>query len=496
MRVLSSLALVLCATITVAAQIKVPRLPVPRDLPLPNLDRLIRGESPITTSLKDARVEVPWLDTLRPKFADLRPLRNQRGAFALKSGHWTIDLHSFCARPGTRGPQPTDGRGYLSASLAGPHADVFKHMLLEYGRHPDISQHDMQTLIWALLSRTKIRQMSLRHQTLAARLLTPAQIAALETGALDVIPVPARRKIFSALPREVRAIAEAENRLREILVRSNHTYEELERIAVLRGPLPRDARHIPPERWSIHPDGFLIRLTPHGIARTTVELAVPGRYQVRRDGKGRIVSVDFGDGRRTETEYDDTIPAFEPPGNLMAVAYAFKSVKLIRPGAGGQPEEILLRDRGWTFVTRPTARIAPRFDVQFAAWRQPRSSIDRFIEWKERYDEWNEDYRERAEWYRDRWEHVADPPPDVEQSIRDLEDLEHYRDGIDAALRGDTGDRLDWLIDHQERMNAALERATITLDGLPDGTGSEYEPPADVALPGYSGGQRGIFSSR
>jgi hypothetical protein len=492
--------LAVCVSITVAAQIRVPKIPLPRDLPLPNIDRFLRGESPISTSLRDARVEVPFLDRLDVKFGDLSTLRNDRGSFTVTPGRWTADLHSFCFRPGTRGPRPTDGNGYVSAPLVGPHGEIFADMLTKYAMQRDIGQQDMQVLIWALLSRTKIRLMNPRMQALAARVLTPAQIVALDSGALDVIPPNLRRRAFNALPAEVRAIATVENRIRDVLSRANHSYAELERIAVLQGPEPRDGRTIPKQRWTVHPNGYLIRYVPRGVARTTVQIAMPPNIQVRRDGNGRVVSVDFGDGRRTETEYDDAIPAFEPPGNLMAVGYAFKSIKLIRRGANGRPEEVVLRDRGWTFVTRPATRLAPRTGVFFASFVQPPSWIDRFQTWKERYDHWNEEYRERAEWYRDRWERLNEPPPDVEQTLRDLEDLEHYRDGIDAALRGDTGDRLDWLIDHQERMNAALERATLTLGTLPDGSDDDdhglYATPPDVAVPGSAGSQRLGISGR
>ena len=498
MRAFVSLGLALCAVMTVAAQIRVPRVPLPRDLPLPNIDRLLRGESPVSTTLKDARVEVPWLDRLDIKFGDLATLRNQRGGFALKPGHWTIDLQSFCFRAGTRGPQPTDGNGYLSGGIAGPHGEIFAGMLTKYGTLQNVDQRDMQVLVWALLSRTKIRQMNPAMQALAARVLTPAQIIALDSGALDVIPMSLRRRAFSALPAEVRAIAEAENRIRTILYRANHTYAELERIAVLSGPEPKDGRHIPRQRWSIHPGGYLVRYQPQGYARTTVQVAVPPRTQIRRDGRGRIVSIDFGDGRRTETEYDDSIPALEPPGNLMAVGYAFRTIRMTRPGANGKPEELVIRGKGWTFVTRPATRLARRFELVRAAFRQPESWIDRFNGWKERYDEWHEEYIERAEWYHERAERNTDPPPSTEDAIRDLEDSEHYRDGLDAALRGDTGDRLDWIIDNQERQNAALERAIIVIDTLPttSTTDDEYVPPYDIALPGSTGAQRLGFSSR
>lgn len=497
MRALSVALVAVCASVALAAQVRVPNIPVPRDLPLPNLGRLLRGGPPLTTSLKDARRDVPFLDAHERKFSSMAPLRNSRGTFTLRPGHWTIDLQSFCLRPGTRGPQPTDGRGYLVAPLAGPQAGIISHMLLEYGRLTDIPQRDMQTLLWAVLSRTKISQMNPQHRALAARVLTPAQMAALESGAIDVIPPSARRRIFDALPREVRALAEAENRVRDLLYRANYTYDELERAAILTGPPGPAPRIIPTTRWSVHPSGFLMRMVPHGIARTTVQIARPPRYQVRRDARGRIVSLEFADGRRTETEYDDSIPAFTPPGNLHAVGYAFKSVKLTRPGANGRREEIVVQGKGWTFVTRPAARLAPQFGfarVSSQPW------LERFQEWKERYDEWNEEYAERAEYYRDIWEDATDPPPSVEQVLRDLEDLEHYRDGIEAALTGDVGDRLEWLIDHQDRMNDALERATLVLSGLPDRSDAERDlewvPPYDVPTPASTDDQRGGLSGR
>ena len=502
MKIIAPVLLTLCASATIVAQI--PRVPVPRNLPLPRIDQWTRGEPPLTTSLKDARVEVPWLDRLAPRFANMASLRNARGTFTLRTGHWAADLQSFCLHPGTRGPQPADGRGYLSGPMRGPQAGIIMHMLEGYGRMPDITQHDLQTLFWAILSKTRIRSMSTAHQRLAARLLTPAELLALDTGALDVIPVSMRRRIFAALPADVRRVAEAENRLRDALSRANYKYAALERAAVLSGPLPSSGRKIPLGRWSVHPGGYLIRYSPKGFARTTVEIAVPAKYEIRRDSLGRIISVDFGDGRRTESEYDDSVAPFRPPGAARAVGYAFKSVRLIRPGAAGAPEEVVVRGKGWTFVVAPNLRaarstgtvrviLASTFGFR-PALMQPGSRMERFERWKERYDTWNEEFKERAEWYRDRAEHATDPPPDVEQTRRDLEDLEHYRDGIEAALSGDTGERLDWLIDNEERMNAALERATIVLSGLPAHPEDEYSPVPDMAIPG--GGQRLGISSR
>src|SRR5262245_24267937 len=214
MRLPACLFALICATAMISGQIRVPNIPVPKDLPLPNIDRFLRGGSPISTTLKDARGEVPFLDKLDAKVGDLATLRNSRGTFTLKPGHWAMELQSFCFRPGTRGPQRTDGQGYLYGRIAGPDSAIFVDMLSKYATLRDVEQHDMQVLLWALLARTKIRSMDLRMQALAARVLTPAQILALESGAMDVVPPAMRQRAFDALPAELRAVAEAENRIR------------------------------------------------------------------------------------------------------------------------------------------------------------------------------------------------------------------------------------------------------------------------------------------
>lgn len=483
-----------CATISVAAQIRVPRIPLPKDLPLPGIDKILHGSSPISTTLHDARVEVPFLDRMQVTFGNLASLRTDQSTFTLTPGHWAMDLQTFCFHAGTRGPQRTDGQGYLSGPITGPDSAIFVDMLSKYSALRDVQQRDMQVLIWAVLARTKIRQMNPQMQALAVRVLTPAQIVALDSGALDVIPMGMRQKAFNALPPEVRAIAEAENRIRDILYRANYDFEELEQIAVLRGPEPRANRPVPRTRWSVHPGGYLIRYHPTGYSRTTVEIANPPKYTIRRDGKGRIISIEWSDGRRTETEYDDSVPAFDPAPGVRAVAYRFKSVRLSRPGPNGRREETVIANRGWTFVTKRTSLRPPRFGFQRAAFVQ---DLGQILDWKERYDHFNEEYVERLEWYRDRYEHMTDPPPSVEETIRDLEDMQHYRDAIEAIL---TGGELQWLIEHQERMNDALERATLVIASLPDGSDDSephgYRPPMDIAIPAHTSSQRLGMSGR
>lgn len=75
-------------------------------------------------------------------------------------------------------------------------------------------------------------------------------------------------------------------------------------------------------------------------------------------------------------------------------------------------------------------------------------------------------------------------------------DASRSPNAIEAIL---TGGELGWLVEHQERMNAALERATLVIASLPDGTEDEprgYRPPMDIAIPAHPSSQRLGLSSR
>ena len=78
---------------------------------------------------------------------------------------------------------------------------------------------------------------------------------------------------------------EAEARLRYMLTKTQSSYEELERIAVLRGEPPEEEgdREIPLGRWSFHPDGFFIRYFPRGYTRMLIELYYPELMEIKKD---------------------------------------------------------------------------------------------------------------------------------------------------------------------------------------------------------------------
>lgn len=503
MRALLTLVLVAVMPIVAVAQL-------PRDLgaitrKLPSLDRVLKGTPPLTTDFDDTVGRQPILDrkemTRRPKA--LRGLqRNAGGAFVLKPGLWEGDFQSYCLRPGTYAPGKGDG--YLYAPTKGARAAAIRSILAASVRHPEIAQSDIQMLLWAVLSRVKVSTMAPKLQTVARALLSPGEIRDIDGAALDLLAAAERRRLFRDLPAPVRKTLEAENDLRYRLSRATVSYKEIERAAVLSGAVPEDnANSIRRGQWSRHPGGYYIRYFPDSFAKTRVQILVPDRVVVTRDRLNRITSIDDQRGGRTETVYnDDVAPRTLPKLGLRA--YAFKTIRFVKRRADGSPETLEFHDQGWTFHrSQPRNRRAlavPIMGFMRATFRA--ASFDGFATLQGWFERWSEradqagDIHDRYDFYRDRIDGARSRGD--EDSVDELEDSDHYRDGIDAATRGDLGDRLEWIIDHQERENAALEHATDVLDGLPTTSTTDdpsWDPTDGLAVPS-GGGQRLGVSGR
>jgi hypothetical protein len=235
-------------------------------------------KQPITTSLPDAK----WGDSSKDGFTPREPKRSlmtlQRtpnGGFVLQPGYYAMEDQSYCLKAGTHGPG--GGDGYLYAPPKGPAEDAVMTIVRNSVNHPEIHQHDIQTLLWAIIARAKFEDLSSEHKAVAARLLTPRQLAMLNRSALDVLSNSALTNAIGGVPAPLRAIARAEADLRQMLTSPNATFAEMERVAVLSGnaPVGPGSQDIPSGRWSIHPDGYYVRYIPSGYSRTLVEIWVP-----------------------------------------------------------------------------------------------------------------------------------------------------------------------------------------------------------------------------
>lgn len=360
---------------------QLPKLPdFPKDVAkkLPSLEDLVEGEPPVTTSLEDAVYEVPFLDTFDPQhFVAMTKLpRTDKGGFIIQfPGLYSFDARSYCLKAGTYGP--SKGDGYLYAPLKGPKAHIVEKVVEGSFKHQDIAQRDIQVLLWAIIARTKISDMSKEMQITAGRLLSPKEIIELNGGALGLIPDDKRDEMLGGVSPHLRRVLEAEADLREMMTETDAAYEDLEEVAVLAGQPPHeeDARYIPAGRWSYHPEGFFIRYFPYSYPLTQIQIYVPAVFDITTDDLGRITSIENEYGDRIAVVYNDALNPAIISGDSKVKGYVFSSIhfETFDFNQPGKRLEIEWKDNGWTLSGIPsgkgqggvTTRYYPDLDTRY-----------------------------------------------------------------------------------------------------------------------------------
>lgn len=249
-----------------------------RDLvPGVKLPNLLKGKPPISTSIADAVYGDPNRDNFNP--GTPQPLTSlpldSKNRFVLTPGYYTMTAQSYCLHAGTYGP--SKGDGYLYAPLKGSQQKAVESILRNSVNHPEIEQRDIQTLIWAILSRARFEDLSTEHKVIAALLLSQKQLATLNRNAIDVLTNSQVQSLIGGVPGPVATVLEAEADMRRLLA-GGGSYRELEAVAVLAGVAPLgegSLTGIPARRWSRHPDGFWVRYDASSYSRTVVEIWVP-----------------------------------------------------------------------------------------------------------------------------------------------------------------------------------------------------------------------------
>ena len=239
---------------------------------------LLGDKAPITTSLSDAKWGDASKDGFTPREATRSLMTLQRtpnGGFVLQPGYYEMQTQSYCLKAGTHGPG--DGDGYLYAPPKGPAEDAVMTIVRNSVNHPEIDQHSIQALLWAIIARAKFEDLQPDLKTTASRLLTPRQLASLNRSALDVLQGNALTDALGGVPEPLRQIAQAEAQLRQMLTTPGASFAEMERVAVLSGnaPFGPGSQTVPSGRWSMHPDGYFVRYIPSGYSSTRVEIWVP-----------------------------------------------------------------------------------------------------------------------------------------------------------------------------------------------------------------------------
>lgn len=471
---------------------RIPRIPLPGLDRIPGMDKLLGKEVPVTTSLPDVLTEVPFLDFYTTKFPMSAGYaeRGSDGQFSLAPGAWTYQAQSYCLKAGTHGPGRGEGYGY--APLKGPKAPIVQSILRRSVDHPEIKQNDVQYLLWAIIARAKLSEMSRENQATAAKLLTPKEMFDLNGGALGILPESAKAKLMADLPPALKAILEAENRIRQMVTQANASFAEVERVAVLLGePAPdaADRMDLPRQRWSYHPDGYFIRFDPHGYSSTNVDIYVPKPYTIVRDRKDRIVLISDDEGRRIDILYTPSTVKVEASMR----AYRFDRVRFADASIGKASVVGEWKKTGWTLVGVPddSNTVAGETLVMTDISTRLVSS------------------RKRAREFENVVKQVGQrgQKSSPQALVRDLVDLAHLQDALSALPAKKTDKRVAQQLDQvAEAWQYTLQRGvTERADQRaslfpPEGPGEsasragggnvDVDPSENVGVPGQTGRQR------
>jgi len=434
--------------------------------------------------------QIPLMDNWSPDgmVSGRKARRGPAGGFLIQSGvPYEFHLESYCMGVGQY--SHPGGKGYAVAPM--PSEGLVGKILAAAASHPEVKQSDIQYLIWNLLPNTPFHKLSESSKATVRRLLPPEVLAdagaeGMQAAAKDAAMQQASESLGSmlqarmqaAVPASVRKVQEAQNRVRQMMADANTSYEEIEAVAVQRGEPPSDPSDlpIPAGRWSLNPDGYLMRVDSFVFMKSTVQIFKPRPYRADRDELGRIWSVASDDGYRCETAYDDKVGAIDLPGYPQYVAYLLSRTKVTVPSAGGKAKTKTWKNVGWVLKRRrpgeagrklgmrpvQLADAAGVVDPAYLELAQQPSLWDRLTDWKETA----EGAQERYETYRD-LQHTASGQADS-SAIDNLFDQEHYRDGMNAATRGSQDDRYGFIAEHHRRQAEAVTWSTSVLAGLPD----------------------------
>lgn len=463
------------------AQFDLPGLPR-----IPGLSEALRksfATPPVfTTGMDDGVIGLTYLDDWLPEEFEegranlLREADRVDGQWRMGPGRYIADIQSFCGKGYSYGP--TKGMGYIEAAWEGRHAALIQRVVDRYSAQDAITQRQAQVLIWGILAKTKPSKMQGEARVAALALLKPEEIAELESGALEYLNNRLMGELMKPVDRALKPLYDAENSVRRIVSSANQPYNELERLMVLEAPA--DSRTlVPRNRWTYHPNGFVMRFRPSGYRRMKLEIVVPHAPQIVRDELNRITRLETSPGWISEVEYNDEVmPVVHD--ELDAIAYPFKKVTLRAPDGEDGPRVHVVENEGWTFVQKRDtklpaliASIGPR--IQPGWFTRVRERAQRAREFRERQEE--------AQRQAERMNRILGG----NASSDDFMDQGHYRDGLDT-LRGSSGDRLGWIAEHHVRQSEALIFATNQIATL--------NPNGGVAQPAAGGHQRLLMSSQ
>lgn len=244
--------------------------------------KAFRKERPISTSIDDAYPRASGIENFRPHPVSRKTMEalRQNGHVLVSPGVHDFYFQSFCLHAGKYSPK-TSGTGYLVAPLKGSQSEVVTHILQNYPRFPEVSQHQVQYLLWAIDSGCTFGDLPPESQSVARKILSPEDLKKLGKSFWSVLPRSLRSRLFSefrsVLPDDLYDTLAMYDNIQHNIAESRYTYQQLERIAVQLGDPPFGSRAeiVEAGTWCDAGKGYYMRVFPSGFSNTRVQIFVP-----------------------------------------------------------------------------------------------------------------------------------------------------------------------------------------------------------------------------
>ena len=433
----------------------------------------------VSTSLKDTLPGFYWMnDQLQTRTPDTI------STFSLTPGYYKTTLRSYCLHAGTYGP--SKGAGYQLANFEGAQKKLIVSILEKSTENPEISQSDVQTLIWGIEAGTKFSAYPSDFQLRVKPLLSLKDMAMMEINVKDIVE--------NNLPSEVQRLMNTYASLRQEMQSTQMSFDKLEDIAVKTGaaPLGLGSISIDVGKWSYLNSGYFIKVDPQSYSTADVSLYRPVYAEVSYDAQNRISSYANA-GYQVKVNYKDAgkpIQFGEYTGSVQQI----DGYTVAGPGmeAKTYPWDGKYVDLGMDFV-HDLLKGGKEFNLDQMlkdntnlSLNELQNAYNDIKKWKGRYDDLkkiNDDFNLDNK-----------PPQDLEKYINEAAINERINKGLEVALNPiDKKGQSEWLKNHFKMVGDFFYYSICKLRGddcKPDNDPKKPKLPDYIAQPGNTSSQR------
>ena len=189
--------------------------------------------------------------------------QTQDGGFVLSPGFYEAEFKTYCLQPGT--PDPSQGDAYLQSPMTGYRKEIVQTVLLNSRNMPEMNQRNIQLLLWSVVSGSDFDKLSYAVKEDARQLLTPKQIFELQGGVLGLIKNVSYQS----------GLLNANSDMKKLFELGTSSYENFERLAVLREPSKIIKKGIKYDTWYKQKENYYIRYFPLSYQKVKIQVLVP-----------------------------------------------------------------------------------------------------------------------------------------------------------------------------------------------------------------------------